>query len=616
MKLSDEQVLIVNHTYGPAAVLSGAGSGKTHTIINRIEKLSHITDPHKIVALTFTNSAANEMKLRASRISEQCKDIVASTYHKFCGTMLRKYGKAIGINPSFDILSKQKYITFIEYIKSSNEYYESLKDFPSASKLADIFSTITNTDISIRELIHNKKYQNYEDEIQNLYMEVKEAGLEQQKLSFDDMLVYMNKLLENKDICYKIANSFEFLMVDEFQDTNDLQLRMLLLLSEYNSNIVIIGDISQSIYKFRGAKVQNIQNFIDSFDSCEIYSLTTNYRSTQEILDAANDMMNRHVRSWEYLDMKSSKHGEKPVIKCHRNDYDQADWIINKIEQELKYGYDLSQIAIIERKSMSSFKLENELVKTNIPFVKIGGYKFLEYAVVDDILSFLSVIVRKSDKFSWFNVLKLIPGIGAKTATTIANQCKEKDFIESYNKKKYYNDLKELTIQLNAFKSYKKDIKTLLNKVSEYYFALREAKANTAKKSSTQQDALDKIAKDKVIVAILTDMAIHYNSIVEFLDDIALDSVNTSSDEDRLVVTTIHGAKGLEWPVTIIIDALETDSSITNDEEELRCMYVAMTRAEEELIISVPELSIVNGMPVYNDLIHFVEGSKHLFEIK
>lgn len=614
---NDEQLKVVNHISGPAAVLSGAGSGKTTTLIGRIEQLAKFTDPRRIVMLTFTNAAAEEMKIRASKVNRDCKDVVACTYHKYCGTMLRKYGRIIGIEPSFEILTGAKYTTFIEYIKSSNEYYESLKNFPSASKLADIFSAITNTDLTIGQLIYNTKYSEYETDIQNLYTEIKQAGLEQQKLNFDDMLVYMNKLLDNKDICEKIANSFDFLMVDEFQDTNDLQLRMLLKLSKYNQNIVVVGDISQSIYKFRGAKVQNIRKFIDSFQDCNVYALTLNYRSTQEILDAANSIMNNNVRSWQYVDMiANNKHGDLPIIKHHHNDYDQVEWIINKINYYLTQGYDLSQIAIIERKSMSSFKLENELAKQGIPFIKRGGRQFTEYAVVDDVISFLSVVVKKKvDKFSWFNILKLLPGIGGKTATDIANHCNEKDFVDIYQKRKFYNDLVELLSKIEEYKSHKDNLNELISMISEYYFALRTAKAENAKTSSARFDALDKIKKDQDIINILKDMSSHYKDATTFLDDIALDSLNQNEDGDFLVITTIHSAKGLEWPVTILIDCIEDDKTHTDEEEELRCLYVAMTRAEYEMIISIPDTGILNGLPVFNDMIHFLDGSTQYFNV-
>lgn len=612
-----EQQRVVDHLDGPAAVLAGAGSGKTHTLIGRIEKLSKVVKPERIVMLTFTNAAADEMKYRASKVNEECKNVIACTYHKYCGLMLRRYGKCIGIEPSYEILTGMKYKTLIEYVKSTNEYYESLKDFPSASKLDSIFSTvINNDDLSIEQLTYGTKYAKYNTEIQNLYTEIKQYGLENQKFNFDDLLVYMNQLLDNDSICERIAKSFDYLMVDEFQDTNTLQLNILLKLSRYNKNIVIVGDISQSIYKFRGARVENIENFIATFDDCDVYKLSINYRSTQEILDSVNSIMNENVRSWSYTDMVSNdRHGEKPMLIKNQNSYTQAEWIIQQINNYVDEGYDLSQIAIIERKSMSSFKLENELLKAKIPFIKKGGLKFTDYVCVDDMLSFFSVLV-KNDKFSWFNVLKLIPGIGGKTATKIADNCNEEDFLDSYSTKKYGENLMLLKKNLKEFSVFKNDLNMLFKLVSTYYFDLRKAKIDSSAKmsSSAKFDAKEKIAKDKVIIDILKDMSTSYDNVKTFLEDIALDSLKTDeSDEDRLMITTIHSAKGLEWPIVIIIDCMESDK-MDDEEEELRCLYVAMTRAEKTLILSIPEETIVNGLPMYNDFTHFIYGSEDLFK--
>ena len=369
-----EQMRVVEHLYGPAAVLAGAGTGKTATLIDRIKELSKLTDPSRIVMLTFTNAAADEMKLRASRVNEKCKDVIACTYHKYCGRILRKYGKAIGIDPSFEILVNKKYQTLIEYVKSSNEYYDSLKDFPSASKLDSIFSIlINNEDIDISNLVYGTKYAAYATDIMNLYSDVKKYGLENHKLNFDDMLVYMNDLLNNDEICKKIAESYDFLMIDEFQDTNALQLNILLKLSKYNNNIVVVGDISQSIYKFRGARVENIQKFIDSFSYCEVYKLSLNYRSSSRILDATNSIMENNVSSWDYTYMVSNKEdpGSYPELIVHADDNRQIEWIIRKINDSLDNGYTLRDIAILERTSMSSFKLENSLLKLKIPFEKL-----------------------------------------------------------------------------------------------------------------------------------------------------------------------------------------------------------------------------------------------------
>ena len=613
--LNEEQMTVVNHIYGPAAVLSGAGSGKTSTLIGRIQVLSSITDPKRIAMLTFTNAAAEEMKYRASKTNEKCKDVYASTYHKFCGLLLRKYGSCIGIKPGFEILNESKYNTFIEYIKSSNEYYESLKNFPSASRLGSIFSRITNTDITIAQCIHNTKYSEYEDEITQLYSEVKQAGMEQQKFNFDDILVHANNLLSNDEICEKIAKTYEFFMVDEYQDTNDLQLSMLLKLSKYNSNIVVVGDISQSIYKFRGAKVQNIQHFIDSFPNCETFTLGTNFRSTQEILDAVNAMMNNHVQSWTYTNMTANnKHGAKPSIVRHHDDRTQAEWIIEKINDlNINHKHDLSDIAIIERKSMSSFKLENELAKAGIPFIKRGGRKFTEYAVVDDIISFLSLTVKHVDKFSWFNVLKMIPGIGAKAATTISDVCSEDRFWDKFKTRKFSDDLNDLVSRVEDYKTMTDDVPKLIDKIAEYYFALRTVKIETSTKmsSSAKFDALEKIKRDQEIYEILKNMSVGYTSVQNFLDDLALDSVKDKNDECGVMITTIHSAKGLEWPTVILLDCFEHDTD--DEEEELRCWYVAMTRAEDNLIVSLPKFTTLNGLPAFNITSHFINDLDQYF---
>lgn len=608
-----EQMRVVEHLYGPAAVLAGAGTGKTATLIDRIKELSKLTDPSRIVMLTFTNAAADEMKFRASKVNEKCKDVIACTYHKYCGRILRKYGKAIGIDPSFEILVNKKYQTLIEYVKSSNEYYESLKDFPSASKLDSIFSIIINNeDIDISNLVYGTKYAAYATDIMNLYSDVKKYGLENHKLNFDDMLVYMNDLLNNDEICKKIAESYDFLMVDEFQDTNALQLNILLKLSKYNNNIVVVGDISQSIYKFRGARVENIQKFIDSFSDCEVYKLSLNYRSSSRILDATNSIMENNVSSWDYTYMVSNKEdpGSYPELIVHTDDNRQIEWIIKKINDSLDSGYTLRDIAILERTSMSSFKLENSLLKLKIPFEKRGGRKFTDYACIDDMISFLSIMI-KNDKFNWFNVLKLIPGIGNKTAVNIAEHCKESNFLDKYNKRKYNEDLILLQNNVNMFSKY--DFDQLFDEVAKYYFKLREEKIEKSKMSSSAKfDAKERIDKDKEIIAILKDMTSGYKDLKSFLEDIALDSVNTNIEGDRLLITTIHGAKGLEWPIVIIIDCI--DREMSDYEEELRCLYVAMTRAETELILSIPRYALVNGNVVYNEVSRFINGSEEYFK--
>ena len=613
--LNEQQYNAAIHMKDPAVIVAGAGSGKTHTLISRIEHLvDEGADPNRIVMLTFTNSAADEMKYRASQVNEECKKVLATTYHKYCSLILRRYGSVLGIEPSFETLTPAKYKTLIEYVKSSNDKYEQLKGFPSAARLDTLFSVLVNCGTPLRDLITGLPFECYYDEIKDLFNEVKAYGLKNQQLNFDDLLVYMNKLLNMPAVCEKIANTFDYLMVDEFQDTNTLQLDILTKLGQYNKNIVVVGDISQSIYKFRGAKATNITSFVKFFNPT-IYTLTLNYRSTQEILDAANDIMNKNVSTWNYVDMVAdNKNGAKPTIVYHNDTYSQADWLIDTISEFQLQGIELKDIAIIERKSMSSFKLENELTKFKIPFEKRGGMKFTDYQCIDDVISFMSIVINKSNKFEWFNVLKLIPGIGNKAATDISESI---DDLEKFSKKKYYIELMDLMNMLEEWKNHS-NLSELFDNIVPYYFDLRDYKIDQSKNmsSSAKYDAKDKIKRDKKVIEVLRDMASDYDSVREFLEDIALDTIKSKEPEpgDRLVITTIHSAKGLEWKVVILLDCIEYD--MTEDfEEELRCWYVAMTRAKDELILSVPRNIVQAGQSIRVDVNQVVQTSKKYFNI-
>ena len=265
---------------------------------------------------------------------------------------------------------------------------------------------------------------------------------------------------------------------------------------------------------------------------------------------------------------------------------------------------------------MSSFKLENELTKNKIPFEKRGGMKFIEYQCVDEIISFLSIIANTANKFEWFNVLKLIPGIGNKAATTISDSMHEMHFLDKFKTRKYYNDLVELLDNLEDWKTLDNPTE-LFDEILPYYYAIREYTIDISKtmSSSNKFDAKDRLKRDMKVLEVFKDMAADYDSIKEFLEDIALDTVKTKDDysEDRLVITTIHSAKGLEWKAVILLDC--TDYEIDDYEEELRCWYVAMTRAEDELILSVPRSAIIQGQLTRVNLNPIIQPSRKFFDI-
>lgn len=610
-ELNDEQYSAAMHIDGPAVIIAGAGSGKTHTLIGRVINLvDKGIKPQRILMLTFTNAAADEMKSRAAqKLDERCGEIVGCTYHKFCNTMLRQYGYTIGVK-NYMILSSIEDRNLIDYVKSSDIEYNNLKGFPSAKILQGIFSKKVNCQKEIIDILYEDdslvKFIHYDKEINKLFEKVNDYCYEKQKYNYDHLLIYMNELLNNNEICRKVANKFDYIMVDEFQDTNNLQEEILIKLSKFNKNIMVVGDISQSIYAFRGANVRNLQKFNTKFDNCKTIVLNTNYRSNQEILDFANAVMNKNVKSWTYYDMKANnKHGNAPVKVRPEDDYDQMKKVYNLIEHYHSKGIPYHEMAVIERGSMSSFSLEAELTKNNIPYEKRGGLKFMDYECIGDMLAYLSIITNPYDELSWFRILKLHPFIGNTYAKRIADTCKNDKFLvdPANSKKKYYSELDSLDTQYAVFRSIE-DFHKLYDNIVKFYFETRERALELSKmKEDAKIDQAQYIERDRLILEQLKNIAMRYNSITEFLDDIILDSVSEEEKaEDSLIITTIHSAKGLEWKIVFLIDCVEgtfpsrvKEIGSEEDEEELRCFYVAITRAKDELYIFSPKFKMKNG---------------------
>lgn len=632
--LNNEQFQAATFVDGPAVIMAGAGSGKTHTLMSRVGYLvDKGYDARRILMLTFTNAAADEMKDRATKLlDKRCANIVACTYHKFCNMMLRRYGSRIHIK-DYSILSYPETKNMVDYVKNSDAMFDNLKGFPSAGIVADIMSIMVNKCTSLHEILTKiekyEKYRDYEDEIQILIDNVHNYGFRQQKFTYDDLLVYMNELLEYEDICSMIAAKYQFIMVDEFQDTNNIQEQIILKLARYNQNIVVVGDISQSIYGFRGANVRNLQNFHKKFNKCKLIVLNSNYRSTQEILDAANSVMKHNVKSWQYYDMKAvNKTGKKPLLVNCMDAYAEADYVYNTIKECHESGIPYSEIAVLERSSMASFGLENILTQKGIKFNKMGGMKFMDYDCVGDMLAYFSVIVNPHDLLSWFRVLQLHPAIGSTFAKKIADGCANRDFLTNneFMKRKFATELILLKDKYEYFRQHS-DLQTLFEDIEKFYFDLRSRKVEESRMNDdNKEEERCKIENDRVVVGVLKKMAKKYDSIVQFVDDIVLDSA-TDDDTDKstlLTISTIHSAKGLEWSVVIILDCIEGSfpAKITpdmygkdEDEEELRCFYVAMTRAKSDLRLMIPKYRMSYAGIEPATMSHYLMRSQNDFRI-
>lgn len=632
-ELNPEQFAVATHVAGPASIMAGAGSGKTHTLMSRLSFLVDMGVPaNRILLLTFTNAVADEMIERSCKqLNSKCADAHACTYHKFCNQMLRRYGSRVNMK-DYSILSYTETKNMIDYVKNANPFYDNLRGFPSCGIVADIISMSINKMTTIKEVVTKidkySKYRDYEQEIQMLANEVRKYSFDAQKFTYDDLLVYMDELLSYDDVCKKIASMFDYIMVDEFQDTNNLQESIIVRLSQYNDNIVVVGDISQSIYAFRGANVKNLQNFDKKLNHCKIIPLTYNYRSTQEVLNLSNSVMKNNVKSWKYYDMISpNKQGDLPSLFLTHDQVSEVDDTMSLIQ----YYHDVlnipySEIAILIRGSMQSFGIENKLQQKKIEFIKMGGLKFMDLDAVGDMIALFSIVVNPHDLLSWYRVLQLHPLIGKKYAKEISDECLRSDFLinNCHSGKKLYSELLNLNRHYQEWKSHT-SLEHLFEMLSDYYFDTRIRACDLSRmKDELKEEERTKIEHDREVVDALHNMSYKYNDAVSFVDDIVLDATEkVTPSENTLTISTVHSAKGLEWTAVIILDAVEGKFPnvrkdfwyMEEDEEELRCFYVAMTRAKKYLTIIAPEyITAYGGYSEKTELSHYLIGSEKYYK--
>ncbi|MFH0735083.1 MAG: ATP-dependent helicase [bacterium] len=598
--LNPAQFEAVKSIDGQYLLIAGAGTGKTRALVYRVARLIELgNDPKSILLLTFTRKAAQEMLSRASLLLDtRCSKINGGTFHSFANITLRKYAKSIELDPSFTILDQGDCQDIINFIRAQLKLNVTDKRFPKKETIYKIFSLSLNTDKPIPEIIA-KEYPHFKDhtnQILNIFELFKQYKQKNSLLDYDDLLIQLNRFLESDDFLSRFfLNTIKFVMVDEYQDTNYLQAKIVQNLARFNNNIMVVGDDSQSIYSFRGADVANILNFPKLFNNVKIIKLEENYRSTQAILDFTNYIIKQSFIKFDKVLYTKRSAGELPVIIAAKNENIQSRFIVNQILEIRESGIQLNDIAVLFRSSYFSFDLELELAKAGIPFIKIGGIKFIETAHIKDILAFLRISANIKDFISWYRVLLLHEGIGPKKAQAIMNDITtlsinfsahpEKINSKNINDKIY--NLFALFYSLNS-KIYSPTEKLQL--IINYYTPIFEVK----------YDDFHKRRKD---LEILSSISERYRSTDSFLSDMVLEPPRDSiidvdgedKDDELLTLSTIHSAKGLEWHSVFIIHALEgffpSALSLEKEEqleEERRLMYVATTRAKQNLFISYP----------------------------
>ncbi|MBF0224480.1 MAG: ATP-dependent helicase [Desulfobacterales bacterium] len=601
-ELNPAQLKAVTAKDGSFLIIAGAGSGKTRTLTYRVARL--VEDgviSNSILLLTFTRKASFEMISRANKLLDnRCSGVAGGTFHSFANMLLRRYAPVMGLQSNFTILDRKDSEELVSHIVKELEFTG--KKPSNKRTIPDVISKSINKNMPIEEII-NDEYKQYSDSIEffitvnDFYKKIK---FDQKLLDYDDLLVYLKNLFQDyPEICKKVSSTYSYIMVDEYQDTNSIQADLVYFLASTHKNIMVVGDDSQSIYSFRGANFKNIIDFPKIFSDTTIITLEENYRSCQPILDLTNVLIEQAKDKYsKKLFTTKETGGNIPLLVKLYTEYDQSRYLVNNI---LKLNKDekiqLDDIAVLFRASYLTFDLELELNKEKIPYIKVGGFKFMESSHLKDLLAYLKVMVNHYDSVSWNRILLLVRNVGQKSAKMIYNELVSQGsgYQGLFNmkfKRGYASGMKDLA---ELFKSVSKDgfsVGEIGNTVLQYYMPIFESKYD---------DYLKRV-KDLEQFVIIMD---RYKSLEEFVVDMALEPPNTvdeasmcdthSNHSGKLILSTIHSAKGLEWHTAFVIWTLDGkfpsfyNIKHTDDfEEELRLMYVAATRAKENLIFTYP----------------------------
>ena len=589
--LNESQYMAVTTIHGPVLVIAGAGSGKTRTIVYRLAHLINLNiSPSSILLLTFTKKAAQEMLIRAGRLlGTQVDGVNGGTFHSFANIILRRFAKEIGYSPEYTILDQSDSQDIIKQIKDDKKIGQRDKSFPKKSTIFSIISRMRNKEISLEEALVSSSPHLllYLEDIEAIYKEYNKFKKEHNLMDYDDLLINLESLLSTRsDILDFLRIRYQFIMVDEYQDTNLVQGRIVCLLAGEDGNIMAVGDDAQSIYSFRGATVRNILDFTKSFPGSKIIKLEQNYRSVQSILDFSNEILKNAHEKYEKKLVAVKGKGTPPQVIYSINDQTQASLVVSKII-ELKDNYPLNEMAVLFRAGYQSYPLEILLNKNGIKYKKFGGMKFSEAAHIKDVIAYLKFIQNPADYISWQRIFCMIPKIGPKTV--------KKMYDSYFSDKRYLNKIissnymvKELLELLLDIK--KQDIPPLkiLQEIIEFYKPIFVERYHDD--YPKRQPGLDE----------LMQLAAPYSDLEGFLSDITLEPPDPYLIDDPLeqyiTLSTIHSAKGLEWDVVFIIDMVEdrfpsrlSQLEPEGMEEERRLFYVATTRARELLFLYSPK---------------------------
>jgi DNA helicase-2/ATP-dependent DNA helicase PcrA len=610
-ELNEQQLGAVTSPGGAALVIAGAGSGKTRTLTYRVAwLLEHGVKPWQILLLTFTNKASREMTGRVSELLGPDADgIWGGTFHSIGNRILRRHADVIGFKSGFSILDREDQSDLLKSVVNDTGVPRD-KRFPKPDVLAELFSLSSNTGDPLDVLVHDRF--GYFDGMADAITSVR-AAYERRKVSanamdFDDLLIRTNQLLrDHPEVGDHYRNQFHHVLVDEYQDTNLVQADLVDLLGSQHGNIMVVGDDAQSIYSWRGANFENILKFPERYAGAQTYRIETNYRSVPGILDVANAAIRGNVRQFEKSLRAWRKSGGRPALVELPTNNDQAAYVAQQILELNRQGLEFREMAVLYRAHFHSMEIQLELTRRGIPFEVTSGLRFFEQAHVKDVAAFLKFALNPSDETAFRRMVRLLPGVGEKTADSLWSIVKSgaetaAPFGEVLRIAKpparAAKVWEQLAATLDEIAPERKPIapdlaiETVMEAVYEDYM-----KAEFANFENRRED-----------LRTLAGYARQFSSLEEFLAQIALltnvdgAGARDDTDTDRVVLSSVHQAKGLEWRAVFVIwltegmfpgsRSLEKPDSL---EEERRLFYVAITRGRDHLHLCYPLIRLNSG---------------------
>jgi len=592
LSLNSQQRLAATSPSDPLLIIAGAGTGKTNTLAHRVAHLLlEGAAPERILLLTFTRRAALEMTRRAGRIVAEAHRSVrlpwSGTFHSVANRLIRRHCAAVGLTESFSVLDRGDAADLMDVVRHELGFSKTEKRFPRKDTCVAIYSHRVNTQGTLEATLREAFpwCEEWAAELKGLFAAYVERKLANQALDYDDLLLYWQVMMEDAALAREIAGRFDQVLVDEYQDTNVLQAEILGRLCPDGRGLTVVGDDAQAIYSFRAATVENILSFEKRFGAA-VVTLEENYRSSQAVLDAANALMREASREYP-KDLRAAKpEGPRPRYVTVADDAAQAQYVVARVLESREEGVDLKRQAVLFRSSHHSDVLELELVRRNIPYVKYGGLKFLEAAHVKDALAVLRWADNPRNRVAAWRALQLLPGVGPKSAERAwsAFEAAGWEWAALQSSSKPFDELMRGLADPAAPWSGQ------MQRVREWYAPILERKYDAPEVRAADLVQLERIAST-------------YGTREAFLTDMALDPPAASSelagepllDEDYLVLSTVHSAKGQEWEAVYVLNV--SDGNFPNEfatgkpeliEEERRLLYVAMTRVKTKLDLIAP----------------------------